>query len=184
MTDEREVLHALAMAGVADPATVAGAADASADEVGETLESLASDGLVEETDGLWYVTDAGDERLTERCRARLDDRSLARLRERFDEFETLDGRMKDLASEWQASRDERLVSDLAALHAEVEAVFEPLGDGRRVYEPYLEDLRAALDALEDGREAYFTGTDVDSYHEVWFDLHDDLLRTLGEGRHG
>lgn len=183
MSTEREVLHVLAMEGIADTDTVVAETGLEESVVVETLAALEASGLVEE-EGFWYATDAGERRLDELCRSRFDPTERDRLREVLDRFEELDDRLKALASDWQESREAALVADLGDLHEDVESLFAGLDDGvADAYRPYLADLSAARAALADGEEAYFTSTEVDSYHEVWFDLHDDLLRTLGAGRH-
>lgn len=184
MSAERDVLHVLAMEGIADTETVVTETDHEESIVAETLADLEAEGLVEE-EGFWYVTDDGEYRLNELCRNRFDEAQRDQLSEKLDQFETLDVRLKELASDWQESHDEALVDELTELHAEAEALFDDLNsDVVDAYRPYLVDLAAARDELADGEEVYFTGTEVDSYHEIWFDLHDDLLRTLGAGRHG
>lgn len=183
MSTERTVLHVLAMEGIADTDTVVAETGLEESVVAETLADLEANGLIEE-DGFWYATDAGERRLDDLCRSRFDPAERDQLREVLDRFEELDDRLKELASDWQDSREVALVADLGALHADVESLFADLDDGvADAYRPYLEDLAAARTALADGEAAYFTSTGVDSYHEVWFDLHDDLLRTLGAGRH-
>lgn len=188
MDTELDVLQHLAMEGIAETADIAADTDHSESAVGETLEKLERDGYVE-SEGFWYLTDDGEERLDEACRARFDDDQLAELRGVHEHFEEYDARMKELAEAWQdIPADERgpnaePVADLHALQADLEALFDELSPGtREVYEPYLASLADAIAALEDGETDYFTGTEVDSYHTVWFELHDDLLRTLGEER--
>lgn len=184
MTAERDVLHVLAMEGIADTDTIVAETDHEESTVAETLADLEADGLVEE-EGFWYITDDGERRLNVLCRDRFDEAERDQLRQALDRFETLDARLKELASDWQKSKDEQHIDELVDLHADVEELFDDLDAGiAAAYRPYVTDLAAARDALSDGEEAYFTSTEVESYHEVWFDLHDDLLRTLGAGRHG
>ena len=40
-------------------------------------------------------------------------------------------------------------------------------------------LRSALQRVENGDVDWFTKPMIDSYHTVWFELHEDLLATLG-----
>ena len=42
-----------------------------------------------------------------------------------------------------------------------------------------DDLRSALERLVDGDTDWFTKPTIPSYHTVWFELHEDLLVTLG-----
>lgn len=188
MHTELDVLQHLAMEGIAETDAVVSATDHTADDVRETLEALAAEDYIEE-DGFWYLTDAGETRLGELCRGRFDEAELAALADLLDSFETLDHRMKELAEAWQELDDSERgptagpVGDLAELQQRVETLFDELdADTRAVYEPYLNRLAAAIERLQNGEADYFTATDVDSYHTVWFELHDDLLRTLDRER--
>lgn len=188
MDAERDVLQHLAMAGIAETDEVVEATTHDTDTVRETLATLEREGAVED-EGFWYLTDAGEERLARLCRERFGDDQLAELRSLYAEFESLDGRMKACAEAWQdldaAARGPSAapVGDLAAINDAVQDLFGELDrETRAAYESYIARLDEAVERLMDGEDAYFTGTDVDSYHTVWFELHDDLLRTLGEER--
>jgi len=185
---ELAVLQHLAMEGIAETEEVVDGTGRSESGVVDVLERLESEGHVEE-DGFWYLSDTGEERLNEVCRARFDDNQLAEIREVFERFEEFDGRMKDLAETWQEldeherGPDADPVDEVVDLQTKVESLFADLpADVHAVYEPYVDALSEAVDRLQDGETEYFTATDVDSYHTVWFELHDDLLRTLGEER--
>ena len=47
------------------------------------------------------------------------------------------------------------------------------------YEPR---LSTAVHRVESGERDWFTKPLIDSYHTVWFELHEDLLSTLGKER--
>lgn len=183
MSSRIDVLQYLAMHGLAETDELAEQTDD--EDVEATLESLAADGWLEE-DGFWYLSPSGEEHLNELCRDRFTESQLESIESIFDEFEVLDGRFKELSEEWQTSSDadgDAILEELASLHDDLIDLFSGLDDEvKAVYERYLGDLDAALAHLEDGERDYFTGTDVRSYHNVWFELHDDLLRTLGRER--
>jgi hypothetical protein len=188
MDSEIRLLHYLAMEGLAEDETIVDDIEEPADTVQAALDELEADGAVE-NDGFWYLTDEGERRLNRRLRERFSSAELDDLESAYEDFETFDTEFKTLANEWQgteaaAKRDE-LIDELVAFHEQVGDFFadrEPaVGE---VYQPYLDELEAATDKLTDGEENYFTGTEVDSYHTVWFRLHDDLLRTLGKDREG
>lgn len=42
---------------------------------------------------------------------------------------------------------------------------------------------APLRRARDGESGWVDGTDVDSCHRVWFELHEDLIATLGLNRY-
>ena len=44
---------------------------------------------------------------------------------------------------------------------------------------YSQRLRGALERVTEGERDWFTKPTIDSYHTVWFELHEDLLATLG-----
>lgn len=117
-------------------------------------------------------------------RDRLTETQLEQLEANFDEFGVMDEELKELASEWQSPDSEistnELLDRLNGLQQAVESFFRELDE--RIYSEYreyLDDLQAALEAVDAGNEEYFVGAEVSSYHTVWFRLHDDLLRTLG-----
>ena len=47
------------------------------------------------------------------------------------------------------------------------------------FDGYADRFDVAMSRVEDGQRSWVTGTDVDSCHTVWFQLHEDLLATLG-----
>jgi hypothetical protein len=48
--------------------------------------------------------------------------------------------------------------------------------------PYAVRLASALEALDGGDTRFVASPRVDSLHQVWFELHEDLLATLGRVR--
>jgi hypothetical protein len=47
---------------------------------------------------------------------------------------------------------------------------------------YRDKLETALEKAEDGAVEWVSDAKLDSYHTVWFELHEDLLRMLGRER--
>jgi hypothetical protein len=47
---------------------------------------------------------------------------------------------------------------------------------------YRTHLEAALEKAEDGAIEWVSDARLPSYHTVWFELHEDLLRLLGRKR--
>lgn len=178
-----QILHRLAMKGLAEEDELAAEFEVPNSRVESELEKLGANGSVE-NEGFWYVTDSGEERLNRSLRERFTAEQIEEIQREFEDFEDLDVEFKELASEWQRrdrdTPEEELVDQLGELHRRLESFFERFGtEIRTEYQIYLHDLASALDELQAGDEEYFTGSEVDSYHTVWFRLHDDLLRTLG-----
>lgn len=182
------VLYALRIHGVTPVPTVAELAETSDDEAGELLALLAADELVvERSRGAmsgWTLLPAGRARIDGLLAVPGGDEQLHALYEQA--FLPLNGRFKQLCTSWQlAAPDgperEDLVEDLADLHVEVSA-FLRNATGLRLAAVHLARLQHALDALRTGDSRYFTGVLVESYHGAWFELHEDLILTLGVDR--
>lgn len=181
-----KILHYLSMEGLADTETIAEGLDLSNDEIDDTLSELEADGFVK-NEGFWYLTDDGEGYLNDLLRERFTAEQLDELEARYADFESFDLAFKDLANAWQGTevdaKREELIEELSEFHGEVRSFFDEFSEPiHSKYKRYIDDLDAALQKLRDGEEDYYTGTEVNSYHTVWFRLHDDLLRTLGKER--
>ena len=115
----------------------------------------------------------------------------------LDAFLALDGRMKTIVTAWQmkevdgeqvlndhadAEYDAAVLAQLAALHVEARAWIEPLYEGLPRLACYGARLDAAAAAAAGGDGMYIASPRVDSYHGVWFELHEDLIRLAGKTR--
>jgi hypothetical protein len=68
------------------------------------------------------------------------------------------------------------------IHDRVRPVTADLREALERVSGYGSRLRAALEKVVDGKHEWFTKPVIDSYHTVWFELHEDLLRMLGRER--
>ena len=68
---------------------------------------------------------------------------------------------------------------LGALDARVAPVVIDLGREFARYQGYRPRFLNALDRVRAGEHDWFAKPTLDSYHTVWFQLHEDLLNTLG-----
>ena len=81
-----------------------------------------------------------------------------------------------------AAYDADVIEDLATLHTKVEPVCDDLGALLDRFAGYGPRLSYALIQVRAGDLDLFTKPMVPSYHTVWFELHEDLLATLGIAR--
>jgi pyruvate,orthophosphate dikinase len=81
-----------------------------------------------------------------------------------------------------AAYDAAVLADLAALHAAARAWLVPVAQGLPRLAGYGRRLDAAADAVSQGDHRYIASPRVDSYHGVWFELHEDLIRLAGTTR--
>jgi pyruvate,orthophosphate dikinase len=190
-------LRALAIKGYAAPDALATAIGVSAEEAAPLLDQLAADGLAETAAGSFRLTDAGKaaaaERLAEDATAWGAERALAAL----DAFLAMDERMKATVTAWQmreidgeqtfndhsdAEYDATVMADLAALHADAGPWLDGLEGGPSRLGVYRARLDRANEAAQGGDGRYVASPRVDSYHSVWFELHEDLIRLAGRNR--
>ncbi len=78
-----------------------------------------------------------------------------------------------------ATYDHTVIARLRALDAEVQPVARDLGAVLDRFGGYGARLTAALELTAAGDADWFTKPTIDSYHTVWFELHENLLATLG-----
>ena len=163
-----------------------------------TIDRLVGDGIASTVADAYRLTDAGTNRasvLRDEERAALGlDRAAAAL----DGFIDLDQRTKEAVTAWQlkdadgqivndhtdAAYDQGVLDRLAGVHTDAIAWLTPLEDGCPRLADYLVRLGRAIDAASDGDGRYVASPRVDSYHGVWFELHEDLIRLAGRTRAG
>ena len=78
--------------------------------------------------------------------------------------------------------DAAIIERLVVLHGELSAVLETLSSVMARYENYAPRFAEALGKLQANDLDYLTKPMIPSYHTVWFELHEDLLATLGINR--
>jgi hypothetical protein len=75
--------------------------------------------------------------------------------------------------------DEAVIDRLAETDSIVQPVCESLAVVLERFGGYGERFATALDRVTGGDLEWFTKPMIDSYHTVWFELHENLLATLG-----
>jgi pyruvate,orthophosphate dikinase len=183
--------------GYATPEMAAAALLATPDDVSAVLDRLVADGLVELSAGAFRLTADGKAIGRERMAAdaaRAGDGTAERA---LDEFLTLDGRMKETVTAWQmrtvdgtqtfndhsdAAYDAGVLADLDALHQGAAAWARPLESALPQLALYRKRLDRAVAAAMAGDHRYVASPRVDSYHGVWFELHEELILLAGRNR--
>ena len=89
------------------------------------------------------------------------------------------GRLNDHSD---ADYDAAIIKRLEALHSELSGVLSQLRGAMARYDNYEPRFAEALSKLQAGDLDYLTKPMIPSYHTVWFELHEDLLATLGINR--
>lgn len=149
----------------------------------------------------WTLTPAGHAELERRLAAELDAEGLRpRVRGCYDRFVPLNERLLAIITDWQVrttpegalelndhadpAADAAVLARLGALDDEAGPLCDELGVALARFGGYRHRLATARRRLESGEAVYLDGMQVDSYHLVWFELHEHLLATLGIPRGG
>ncbi len=158
---------------------------------------MAEAGLVQDTSGMYGLTDEGKDRGRELMD---EDRELwgeEQANEALDAFIPLDNRMKEIVTSWQMREvdgeqvindhsdeeyDAEVLEQFAALHEDAAAWLGDLREGLPRLGDYAARLQRAADLVADGEHGYIASPRVDSYHSIWFELHEDLIRLAGRTR--
>jgi hypothetical protein len=176
------VLHALRYLGATVTARVATATGLDESTVESELIDLAVAGLVTHTPGEfggWTLTEAGRAEDAALVAAELDTAGRDAVTTAYDDFLVLNPELLDLCTAWQTRSSGDVVLDLFVdFHARADAVLADLSVTLPRFERFRTRLATALDRATAGETRYLTD-DLEAYHTIWFQLHEDLLATLG-----
>ncbi|WP_426513905.1 transcriptional regulator [Dactylosporangium sp. McL0621] len=176
------VLHAVRLKGFADTATIAARFRLDPGQTGEDLLDAEAFGQVARSAfaGLsgWSLTERGRRHNEAQLRDELD-RAGARaaVTAVHDRFVPLNARAAAAFTAWQLGTD-RSVEAFHTLAGALRDLERDLTAHLDRFAGYHERFTAALSR---GGE-WITGVEVDSCHRVWFELHEDLVATLGIAR--
>jgi hypothetical protein len=183
---EALLLHALRVkgaAGVADLEAASGVEGAAA-----RVEPLLAAGLLsragEGEGAILGLTPAGRERDAELVAGELDDGGRERLGAAYEnDFLPVNVDFKTLCAQWQSEGESfELLERLLGQHQRVDSFLAGAADAVPRLGRYRERLGAALERVQDGDGEALVGAIGPSYHNVWFELHEDLIATLGRSR--
>jgi hypothetical protein len=192
------VLHALRLKGFAEDDVIAGITALDVADVSTHLKVLAEDELVVRRDGRvsgWSLTPGGR---TEHAGLVAGELAAAGARDAvfgaYERFLAINREMLAVCTAWQlrdvdgaqtindhsdAVYDGEVIERLVGIHDRVRPVTVDLRDALERFGGYGGRLRDALEKVVAGDHDWFTKPVIDSYHTVWFELHEDLLSTLG-----
>lgn len=199
------VLHAVRLLGFAGSTVIADRAEATHAEAAGPLAEAEQQGWLQHMAfaGLegWSLTDSGraeNERQLAYERARADPEN--KIGAVYREFLPLNARLLRACTDWQirptaAERfapndhadtawDERVLEELAALSAALAPLIERLRTVLVRFGGYDARFESARRRAQNGQVDWVDKTSIDSCHRVWFELHEDLVATLGIDRGG
>ena len=199
-TPELLVLHAVRLQGVADDQQVARRFALDQSVAKELLLDYQAYGWITWSEfagiGGWSLMAAGREENERRLAAELESTAGAEtVRETYQAFLPLNERLQVACTQWQLrptdddphafndhadpAWDRRVISELTALAEQLGPLAETLEAVLDRFQGYRPRFAAALERVRSGDAGWVDRTNVDSCHKVWFELHEDLIATLG-----
>jgi hypothetical protein len=190
------VLHALRVKGFAKVDALTELTGLQPADVDGELAGLQGDELAafREARSLWQLTPAGREAHANALAVDVHHPNLREgLTEHYVPFLQLNEQFKELCGEWQlkdgspndhsdADYDRDVIDRLLQIDVQAQPVCHALGGLLERLSPYGPRLRYTADRVDRGESKLFTGVMCGSYHDVWMELHEDLILTLGIDR--
>lgn len=200
-TPQLLVVHAVGIKGLAPADAVATATGMEADEVEVVLAELAEAGVTEHRQGAvagWALTPVGRKQRQVSVAEELDaSGARSAVEGAYRRFSVVNPELLATCTAWQlrpvgggavsndhtdADYDRAVIDRLVLVHGQVQPVLSALAVSLDRFTGYPLRLQAALDRVVAGEVDWCTRPTIDSYHTVWFELHQDLLDTLGLDR--
>lgn len=203
------VAHGLRLKSCATAGAVALWSGCAIGRVRAELTSLAADGYAIERAGViagWQLTTVGRTFAEELLAAELDGLGLRPLMTRAHaEFLVLNPVLLAVCTDWQLrpdparseslsaavilndhgdpSWDAGVIDRLAEIHLAVAPICESLQGALSRFGSYSGRFDNSIARIRRGDHTWVARPTIDSYHSVWFELHEDLIATLGIDRH-
>lgn len=198
MNEMHLALHGVAIKKHAPANAVAGVVGLTLEQAEALLKDATATGRLLEAQGGYALTPAGrmilDSQYSRFCDVQREDAAFIKAYERF---ERVNVELKQLITDWQtldvggqkvrndhsnAEYDAEVLDRLGDVHERFEPVLAQLAKGLPRLARYGHKLEAALEQAEAGKVEWVSDAKLESYHTVWFELHEDLLRVLGRVR--
>ena len=190
------VHHALRIKGFVKVENLAELAGLPEEEVLSHLQAMQEEGHTNyrESRGLWQLTPDGREAYVI---ALEEDVSRPGFREglsvKYHRFLEMNETFKGLCADWQLRNgetndhsdkayDDDCIKRLGVLDDEAQPICHSFAEVAKRFDGYAARLTGGRKALEAGDQRMFTGVMCGSYHDVWMELHEDLLLTQGIDR--
>ena len=183
-------LHALRIKGFAKAETLAELADLAVAEVDAHLADLQARDLAifREPRALWQLTPSGRAFHAAALDSDLDGTDEGRLHAHYQAFLGRNEEFKNLCGDWQlrdgnpndhsdAAYDREVLDRLVALDASARPIVSAMGEVLARLAPYAPRLEHVCRRVVAGETNMFTGVMCGSYHDVWMELHEDLILT-------
>ena len=187
--------HALRIKGFARVDTLCDMIELEGDVVESHLGAMAEAewAMFREARSLWQLTPKGREAHVDALASDMRGVDLSALVPHYSEFLALNGAFKELCGEWQlrdgeindhsdSAYDAAVIERLSDLDATARPVVASMATVVGRLTTYVPRLESTFRAVRDGRHDLFTGVMCGSFHDVWMELHEDLILSQGIDR--
>ncbi|QLL09815.1 MarR family transcriptional regulator [Mycobacterium vicinigordonae] len=186
---ELKVLQAIRLKGRVNPADIAATVGEDPTAVAEAVKAGVDAGMLIESKTI-RLSPEGRTRLTELLAAERENTDTAVITAAYDEFRGVNADFKQLVSDWQlkdgepnahddADYDSAVLVRLGDVHARVTPIVAAITAELPRLATYSDKLAAALAKVRAGETTWLTRPIIDSYHTVWFELHEELILAAG-----
>jgi hypothetical protein len=187
--DELTLLQAVRLKGRVRPADIAATLDDDEVAVDSAVKELTEAGLLMEGKTVRLSPD-GKTRLTQLLADERRDVDAEMFARAYDDFRAVNREFKSLVSDWQlrngdpndhadANYDAAVLGRLDDVHQSVLPVLASATAQLPRLDAYTAKLSAALEKVRAGDTVWLTRPIIDSYHTVWFELHEELIGAAG-----
>ena len=192
------VLHGLRLKGFADADAIAEAVSIPVDDTARVLDDLLDQGLVSRRQGRltgYTLTPAGRVQHARLLAEELDEAGArSAVHDTYRRFLALNEALLTVCTDWQlcetdgepalndhsdSEYDAGVIATLESLHEQAAPICAELAALLARFGHYGPRLQHAIERVLAGDTDWFTKPMIASYHTVWFELHEDLLATLG-----
>jgi predicted transcriptional regulator len=191
--NELTLLQAIRLKGRVRTADLAATLNLDEAVVQSAVLDLTEAGLIVEGKSV-RLSPEGRTRLTELLSEERRDVDAAVIERLYDEFRSLNRDFKSLVSDWQlkegepndhadAGYDAAVVNRLSGVHESVQPVLAAVSGQLPRLDAYSAKLSTALAKIRSGDTTWLARPIMDSYHTVWFELHEELIGAAGLTRH-
>jgi hypothetical protein len=195
---EFNVLNVIVLKGMCRTQAVADVLALSEPAVKEAVAALERGHVIGRAGELLLPTDAAEPVLVAfAASAYRDLRSDAESDGLHERFERINAQLLQTLAAWQQidvggykvandhsdrDYDEKIITRTAKLVARLKRITVALGEHDPRFLRYGERFDAALDRVDRGQREYLSSPGLESVHDIWFEFHEDLLRSLGKAR--
>ena len=192
------ILHTLRIRGFVQSSEIVVSTGLKLEEVESCLDSFRENSLVSYREGRiegWMLTQEGREKSQQLVSSELESSGFKEeINSSYQRFLSINQKFLSLCTDWQLrtvegeqeindhsdeAYDEEVIARLVNIDDEIQPVCQSLATSLNRLEGYSNRFSEALHKVQNNEPEWFTKPMIDSYHTIWFELHENLLSTLG-----